>query len=76
IVQAYAIQLACIDAPGRTLAEVISGITINLVRVDDGQAFAYRRHPLGCDAHGHPRAGCPPRRPRSGRQSAGPHRSP
>ena len=35
---------------GRTVAEVISDININLVMVEDGQAFAYRRNLSGCDA--------------------------
>ncbi|MEB3165062.1 MAG: thermonuclease family protein [Cyanobacteriota bacterium] len=38
------------DRYGRTVAEVISDININLVMVEDGQAFAYRRHLSGCDA--------------------------
>ncbi len=38
------------DRYGRTVAEVISDININLVMVEDGQAFAYRRHLRGCDA--------------------------
>jgi len=39
-----------IDRYGRTVAEVISDININLVMVEDGQAFAYRRYLGGCDA--------------------------
>ena len=35
---------------GRTVAEVISGININLVLVEDGQAFAYRQYLGGCEA--------------------------
>ncbi|MCX5947829.1 MAG: thermonuclease family protein [Cyanobacteria bacterium] len=35
---------------GRTVAEVISGININLVLLEDGQAFAYRRDLGSCDA--------------------------
>jgi endonuclease YncB( thermonuclease family) len=38
------------DRYGRTVAEVISDININLVMVEDGQAFAYRRYLSGCDA--------------------------
>lgn len=38
------------DRYGRTVAEVISDININLVMVEDGQAFAYRRYLGGCDA--------------------------
>jgi len=39
-----------IDRYGRTVAEVIGDININLVMVEDGQAFAYRRYLGGCDA--------------------------
>jgi len=39
-----------IDRYGRTVAEVISDLSINLVMVEDGQAFAYRRYLAGCDA--------------------------
>ncbi|MEB3334349.1 MAG: thermonuclease family protein [Cyanobacteriota bacterium] len=39
-----------IDRYGRTVGEVISDININLVMVEDGQAFAYRRYLHGCDA--------------------------
>jgi endonuclease YncB( thermonuclease family) len=38
------------DRYGRTVAEVISDIKINLVMVEDGQAFAYRRYLSGCNA--------------------------
>jgi endonuclease YncB( thermonuclease family) len=38
------------DRYGRTVAEVISDININLVMVEDGQAFAYRRYLGDCDA--------------------------
>ena len=38
------------DRYGRTVAEVISEININLVMVEDGQAFAYRQYLSGCDA--------------------------
>ena len=38
------------DRYGRTVAEVIDGININLVMVEDGQAFAYRQYLSGCDA--------------------------
>ena len=38
------------DRYGRTVAEVISEININLVMVEDGQAFAYRQYLRGCDA--------------------------
>ena len=39
-----------IDRYGRTVAEVISDININLVLVEDGQAFAYRQYLSGCEA--------------------------
>jgi endonuclease YncB( thermonuclease family) len=39
-----------IDRYGRTVAELISDININLVMVEDGQAFAFRRYLSGCDA--------------------------
>ena len=38
------------DRYGRTVAEVISEININLALVEDGQAFAYRQYLRGCDA--------------------------
>ncbi|MCX5969071.1 MAG: thermonuclease family protein [Cyanobacteria bacterium] len=38
------------DRYGRTVAEVIRGININLVLVEDGQAFAYRQYLGGCEA--------------------------
>jgi endonuclease YncB( thermonuclease family) len=38
------------DRYGRTVAEVISEININLVLVEDGQAFAYRQYLGGCKA--------------------------
>jgi endonuclease YncB( thermonuclease family) len=38
------------DRYGRTVAEVISGININLVLVENGQAFAYRQYLGVCDA--------------------------
>ncbi len=44
------IQPHTTDRYGRTVAEVISEININLVMVVDGQAFAYRRYLSGCDA--------------------------
>jgi endonuclease YncB( thermonuclease family) len=37
------------DRYGRTVAEVISELNINLVMVEDGQAFAYRKHLHQCD---------------------------
>jgi endonuclease YncB( thermonuclease family) len=44
------IQPHTADRYGRTVAEVISDTNINLVMVEDGQAFAYRRYLSGCDA--------------------------
>jgi len=44
------IQPHTTDRYGRTVAEVIADININLVMVEDGQAFAYRRYLSGCDA--------------------------
>jgi len=44
------IQPHTTDRYGRRVAEVISDININLVMVEDGQAFAYRRYLSGCDA--------------------------
>ena len=37
------------DRYGRTVAEVVSDININLALVEDGQAFAYRQYLGGCD---------------------------
>lgn len=38
------------DRYGRTVAEVISDININLALVEDGQAFVYRQYLSGCNA--------------------------
>ncbi len=38
------------DRFGRSVAEVFSGVNINLALVEDGQAFAYRQYLRGCDA--------------------------
>jgi endonuclease YncB( thermonuclease family) len=38
------------DLYGRSVAEVISEININLAMVEDGQAFAYRQYLSGCNA--------------------------
>jgi endonuclease YncB( thermonuclease family) len=38
------------DRYGRLVAEVFKDININLVLVEDGQAFAYRQYLSGCDA--------------------------
>jgi endonuclease YncB( thermonuclease family) len=38
------------DRYGRLVAEVFSGININLALVEDGQAFVYRQYLGGCDA--------------------------
>jgi len=48
--QEVTLQPKTIDRYGRTVAEVISEININLVMVEDGQAFAYRRYLDACDA--------------------------
>ena len=48
--QEVTLQPKTIDRYGRTVAEVISDININLVMVEDGQAFAYRRYLTACDA--------------------------
>jgi len=39
-----------IDRYGRTVAELIGEINLNLVMVEDGQAFAYRPYLQHCDA--------------------------
>ena len=39
-----------IDRYGRSVAEVFSGVNINLAMVEDGQAFAYRQYLSGCNA--------------------------
>ncbi|MFW6730823.1 MAG: thermonuclease family protein [Synechococcus sp.] len=44
------IEPQTIDRYGRTVAEVISDININLVMVEDGQAFAYRRYLGSCES--------------------------
>ncbi len=38
------------DRYGRTVAEVFSGVNINLALVEDGQAFAYRQYLSSCNA--------------------------
>jgi endonuclease YncB( thermonuclease family) len=38
------------DRYGRSVAEVFSGVNINLALMEDGQAFAYRQYLSGCDA--------------------------
>ena len=48
--QEVSIQPKTIDRYGRIVAEVISDININLVMVEDGLAFAYRRYLAACDA--------------------------
>ncbi len=44
------LEVKTTDRYGRTVAEVISDININLVMVEDGLAFAYRQYLGGCDA--------------------------
>jgi endonuclease YncB( thermonuclease family) len=38
------------DRFGRTVAEVIGGVNLNLALVEDGLAFAYRQYLAGCNA--------------------------
>jgi endonuclease YncB( thermonuclease family) len=38
------------DRYGRSVAEIFSGVNINLALVEDGKAFAYRQYLSGCDA--------------------------
>ena len=38
------------DRYARSVAEIFSGVNINLALVEDGQAFAYRQYLRGCDA--------------------------
>jgi endonuclease YncB( thermonuclease family) len=44
------LNLKTTDRYGRSVAEVFSGVNINLALVEDGQAFAYRQYLSGCDA--------------------------
>ncbi|MCS5704991.1 thermonuclease family protein [Synechococcus sp. FGCU-3] len=44
------LEIKTTDHYGRSVAEVISEININLAMVEDGQAFAYRQYLDGCDA--------------------------
>jgi endonuclease YncB( thermonuclease family) len=44
------LEVKTTDRYGRSVAEVISEININLAMVEDGQAFAYRQYLGGCDA--------------------------
>ena len=44
------INIKTTDRYGRSVAEVFSGVNINLAMVEDGQAFAYRQYLRGCDA--------------------------
>jgi endonuclease YncB( thermonuclease family) len=44
------LEVKATDRYGRSVAEVISDININLALVEDGQAFAYRQYLSGCDA--------------------------
>lgn len=54
------------DRYGRTVAEVIDGININLALVADGQAFAYRRYLAACDPRDYLEAEARARRRRLG----------
>ncbi|MEA5416473.1 thermonuclease family protein [Synechococcus sp. BA-132 BA5] len=44
------LEVKATDRYGRTVAEVIRDINLNLAMVEDGQAFAYRPYLGGCDA--------------------------
>ena len=44
------LEVKITDRYGRSVAEVISEININLALVEDGQAFAYRQYLSGCNA--------------------------
>ncbi|MCT0216426.1 thermonuclease family protein [Synechococcus sp. CS-1330] len=44
------LDIKATDRYGRSVAEVFSGVNINLALVEDGQAFAYRQYLSGCDA--------------------------
>jgi endonuclease YncB( thermonuclease family) len=44
------INIKTTDRYGRSVAEVFSGVNINLALVEDGQAFAYRQYLSGCNA--------------------------
>lgn len=44
------LAIKTIDRYGRSVAEVISGISLNLAMVEDGQAFAYRQYLSNCNA--------------------------
>ena len=44
------LEVKTTDRYGRSVAEVISDIKINLALVEDGQAFAYRQYLSGCNA--------------------------
>ncbi len=48
--RAVILNVKTIDRYGRTVAEVISDININLAMVENGQAFAYRQYLSGCEA--------------------------
>ena len=47
------LEVKTTDRYGRTVAEVISDINLNLMMVEDGQAFAYRQYLGGCNAKGY-----------------------
>ena len=48
--RAVSLAIKTIDRYGRTVAEVFSGVNINLAMVEDGQAFAYRQYLSSCNA--------------------------
>ena len=48
--QRVSLAIKTTDRYGRAVAEVFSGVNINLALVEDGQAFAYRQYLRGCNA--------------------------
>jgi endonuclease YncB( thermonuclease family) len=48
--RAVTLAIKTTDRFGRSVAEVFSGVNINLAMLEDGQAFAYRQYLGGCNA--------------------------
>ncbi len=48
--RAVTLDIKTTDRFGRSVAEVFSGVNINLAMAEDGQAFAYRQYLGGCNA--------------------------
>jgi endonuclease YncB( thermonuclease family) len=48
--RAVSLAIKTTDRYGRSVAEVFSGVNINLAMVEDGQAFVYRQYLSGCVA--------------------------